>query len=226
MPSPSSPKILTLSGWLQAAESLDGILGGSQPFRYDGFATAGAAIAALAQEQPDIVIGWSLGGVLAVQALAHAEYKPKKLILIGAAYQFLASGDEGDGVTATAYHQLAQDYQSNPTVFMRRMQAMLQYGAATHILCPLAEDAANPSHWLPWLEHLAHSSFATFTPRHQPDVLVIHGMKDIIIPPLQAKYWHRLFPKAKVLMLPEISHAPHHQAPELIRRVIADFMGE
>ncbi len=218
-------RVIGLSGWLQPAESLKGLTLEMEMFDYSAYPNIAEASVALAALQPDIVIGWSLGGVVTVQALAQPNYRPTKLILLGAAYQFIASAAVPEACKPAEAQALRDQYSADPQAFAKRLQLMLMYGAKMESpSCPLSKNITETARWLPWLDHLAASSFEGFVPPYQPEVLVVHGAADIVIPAAQAKYWSRIFPQVQVMILPEVSHAPHVQAPEWVQRTVLEFM--
>ncbi len=218
--------IVGISGWLQPADALNGIMPGIKPFRYDHLDKR-QCMQGLAELNPEVVIAWSLGGVLAVQALMHPQYRPRKLILIAAPFQFLASQDFPDGMLLEDYEAFRRDYIDNPKSAARRLQLLSNYGLAEDTpLCPLADNAEETKLWLPWLEHLAATNFSRSKYAHQPEVLLVQGGKDAICAPGQSKHWARIFPWAQVLMLPRSAHAPHMQDTVMLRRTVAEFLND
>lgn len=219
-------KILGISGWLQPPTALNDIVPGIAPFRYDQFGVdKRKLIQALGEIQPEVVIGWSLGGVLAVQGLLHPHYRPRKLVLISVPYCFLESEEVPEGMPIPDYEAFRRGYMEDPERISRRLQLLTNHGMPEDFpLCPAAENVEEEANWLPWLEHLAATDFSLSKYQHQPEVLLIHGGKDAICSPGQGKYWARLFPRAQVLVLPKAAHAPHVQAAPQVRRAIEEFM--
>lgn len=217
--------IVGLSGWLQPEDTLRELVSGIEVLRYDALADMRALTKILAAKQPEVVIGWSLGGVLAVQALQHPQYRPRKLVLLGSPFRYLASEEVPEGVTEEVYQALHRDYQDNPKHLAKRLQLAINAGLAPETsLCPLVENYYDTKAWLPWLEHLAAASFVDAQFAYQPEVLVIYGQKDAIISPAQGKYWPRIFPQAQVVVIPEASHAPHIQAREVVQQMVTEFI--
>lgn len=217
-------KTLSLSGWLQPPEALDALVSDVQPFRYDHLAGLDAVLPALAAEDPETVIGWSLGGVLAAEALIRGEYRPRKLVLIATPYRFLASPEVPDGMSMADYEAFRQGYTMNPKVTARKLQLLSNHGMPeADDICPLAENAEEVEIWLPWLTHLAAADFSAAKIEKAPEILIVQGSKDAICAPAQAKYWPRIFPNAKVLILPRASHAPHRQDALTLQPMLSEF---
>jgi pimeloyl-ACP methyl ester carboxylesterase len=232
-------KILSLSGWLQPTDTMQEAFPQAQPVCYDTLPNIQAVAEALAVEKPDAVIGWSLGGVLALQALQHAECRPKKIIILGSPFQFMASAEVPEGAKLEDYESIRSGYEQDPMRLARRLQGAVNAGMTEDsLLCPLAPNAEDKAAWMPWLMHLKESSFGSLTEQGEVrsggersvgglppvELLVIHGGLDMVVSPAQAKYWNRIFPKVQVMILPQASHAPHIQAKELVQHAVTEFL--
>lgn len=210
-------KTLLLSGWLQAAESLQKLAPDAQMLDYSAYADGESALQAISEIRPDCVIGWSLGGILALHAMQEAQYRPEKIILIGTPYQFMASPEMPSGCSAELFAQIRREYISNPKHYARRFQRLLVHDAEDESKkCLLHPDAEDAGKWLHWMDYLADSSFHGWSAPYQPEVRIIHGMKDAVIPVAQAKYWNRIFPQVQVMVLPEMAHALTRDAAQMI----------
>lgn len=218
-------KIISLSGWLQPTDTMQDAFPEAQPMRYDTFPNMKEFTEALVAEKPDAVIGWSLGGVLAIEALKHPEYRPQKIILLGSPFQFLASAEVPEGAKPEDYASIENGYQQDQLATAKVLQGALNRGMpAGYALCPISENAGDVKAWLPWLKHLKTTSFVQMQAVHQPEILVIHGAQDVVVSPAQAKCWSRIFPKVQVMIVPQASHAPHMQAKEIVQQAVTDFL--
>ena len=90
--------ILCLSGWGQKSESLQAIFNDFGKnyqiinFDYNQFSSIESLFTELSNLdiQPEIIIGWSLGGQLAIRSILAKIFKPKLLILLATPFQFVA----------------------------------------------------------------------------------------------------------------------------------------
>ena len=56
-------------------------------------------------------------------------------------------------------------------------------------------------------------------------VSLIWGAQDRILSPAQGRWLKRQLPQAQFHLLPEVGHAPQEEAPELVNKIIIDFLG-
>jgi pimeloyl-[acyl-carrier protein] methyl ester esterase len=191
----------------------------AEVLEYAVFVSPEAALEAIAAFQPEHLVGWSLGGVLAVEALRQHQLPLKCLELWSTPFQFMADDAFHCGCATAEYQRIKEEYHHQPRRFISRFQKLLLHGQRPlPEAIPDAESKAeDTTRWGMWLEYLAASSFVGVGSSIQPDaVKIIHGMADAIISSRQAKYWQRIFPNATVILLPEMGHAPHLH-PQFLR---------
>jgi pimeloyl-ACP methyl ester carboxylesterase len=129
----------------------------------------------------------------------------------------MTSPEIPEGCSQEMFAQIREEYCDNPRNYAKRFQRLLVHDAEkTSAKSILHADAANTQKWLYWLDYLAESSFHGWSAPYQPEVKIIHGMKDAVIPSAQAKYWSRIFPQVQVMLLPEMAHALTQNAIEII----------
>lgn len=81
-------RALVFSGWGHKPDAINGIIppeiGEVVNFDYRALRDGNEVIARLREQhpEPDVVIGWSLGGLLAVRAVAEGALHPKLLVLL------------------------------------------------------------------------------------------------------------------------------------------------
>lgn len=204
-------KTLVLSGWIQSPKALEMIFPGAETLDYSDLHSAEAVFQKISEIGPERLVGWSLGGVLAAQAVISGKISPKHLILLAVPYQFMADEQITEGCSEELWHTIRRDYQADAMGYARQFQRYVMHGHSRALGKPeLHADAANIHRWLPWLDYLAESSFVRAGEAVvQPETTTIfHGVNDAVISATQAKYWSRIFPKSSVILLPETSHAP------------------
>lgn len=207
---------LILSGWTQPVDALSHIAPGPLTFDYSDYANAEAAIEALSRLEPTHVIGWSMGGQLALRAIAAGALDSKHLTLIAAPHRFV--GENGMG--AETFRLFRESYAADPARTKMRFHGLIAKGdrAFRQIMellghHPKVEEVAR---WMPWLDDLAAHELNTTALANLPPTLIIHGMNDQIVPHAQGEQLARLLPNAQLNSWAEVGHAPHlHDAARL-----------
>lgn len=212
---------LLLSGWAQPADALSRITAGDM-YDYSEHDTAETAIAALAQfKGHELVIGWSLGGQLALRAIAAGALAPKQLVLIGAPARFV--GKHGMGEQTFALFR--ESYAKDPARTKDRFRALIAKDDlhAKAVMAALRDhaDVQNALRFLPWLDELEKFDVATLDLSQAPRTLILHGMNDAIVPYTQGEILVELLPHATLHGMAGVGHAPHLSEPARVREEIA-----
>lgn len=218
-------KTLTLSGWTQPADALARALPGEYDvFDYSDYASPEASFEGLKKHfaHADSVIAWSMGGQLALRAIAAGALKPKQLTLLGVPWRFV--GAEGMGLRT--FELFRDNYSADPARTKERFHALVAMGDAHHRRIkreldhhPKVEDAAR---WLPWLDELGRHALSVTGFENIPPTLIIHGRGDAIVPHAQARKLYGMLPGATLSVWKDAGHAPHlHDTPRLIQEIQA-----
>ncbi len=217
-------KILTLSGWTQPADALLTIAPKADIFDYIEHSPESVH---QHRESYDLVIGWSLGGVLARQMLSSGAISADAFVSIASPYQFVRDDHWYDAMPPDTFEQFYTNFETDTMRTAQRFSGLLAKGDV-HAKAIMSEMANHPrledtQHWLRWLDFLGGYSARHHDYKGLPKTLIIHGAQDVIIPATQANKLAETL-SAKLHMLPDAGHAPHlHDAPE-IRRIIEDFV--
>ena len=219
--------IITLPGWGQPADVLKGIAPEATHVDWSVLADVHAVCHWLSQNTPapDVAVGWSLGGWLLLQALAAEACIPKKLVLLGAPVQFVSDANFEHGMDSWVYDQFLLNYKENPARTASRFGGLISKGdtharriLVDHLHTPYATDVEA---WLPWLQRLGADKAGSLQYFPQiPELHIVHGDQDAIVPHAQAQVLADLVSGAQVHILPGCGHAPHWHAPDYIRALI------
>lgn len=216
---------LLLSGWMQPIDALAHLEAGATLFDYSEYGNADAAIAHMASINPSRVIGWSMGGQLALRAMMAGAIAPKHLTFIAAPIQFVSDA-EVKGMDPFTFRQFRDNYASDPARTKTRLHGLVAtgdrdmkrvMGSLSHH--PKVEDV---DHWLPWLDDLGAQRLTATVLASAPPTLIIHGMSDVVVPFTQSEHLARILPRAQVNAWAEVGHAPHvHDAARLRAEIAA-----
>lgn len=206
---------LTLSGWSQPADALNRALAlpDAASLNYSDYATLEQSFAGLAPYQASAhVIGWSLGGLLALHAIAAGVLKPQRLTLIATPYQFVSGQGFDGGMDPVTFQQFRESYARDAARTSRRFDALIAKGdsEAGRITRALAEYAMPPERerWLPWLDRLGQDSLRGMDLSATPATRLIHGTADAIVPIAQGEMLAQRLPNATLLRWEGTGHAP------------------
>lgn len=219
--------ILTLTGWCQITEALDDVLPpGAQVthFPYHNLPDLPAVFNALKAlpMQPDAVVGWSLGGRIAAQAVAKRILTPKRFIQIASVFRFVPGSGLDNAAQKELYgfHNL---FRQSPEQARQQLMDIIVSGdsRADEVRAVLRCDTAHDSEWQNWL---ISSRFGAdgIDFSSMPRTLLIHGGNDRLVSLSHSLLYKEGIPHARLEVLHGCGHAPHLHAPEKIRALIAE----
>ncbi len=218
---------LTLTGWGQMPDVLDSIVPAGCRINHFPYYTAPDRDTALNNldklpEQPQVVVCWSLGGRIAVHAIAKKRLNPKLLVLIGSSFRFVP-GRGLDRLAGGEPFAFADLYRNSPKTARERLEAAIADGdtCAKVVRAALKQDSDHDKEWLHWLHELRFGCDELDLTR-MPRTLVIHGHKDAVVNVEQAGLFMARIPNVRVEIMPEAGHAPHLHCPAKIREIIRD----
>lgn len=222
-----SDQTLILSGWAQPADALAHLAEDAVLFDYSDHPSPAAAMEALSIIRPARAIGWSMGGQLALRAIAAGALAPGHLTLIGTPLRFV--GEHGMG--AETFRLFRESYASDPARTKTRFHALIAKGdkAARQVMELLGHHpgVGETSRWLPWLDDLGGHEIAPETLASAPPTLIIHGMNDAIVSHAQGELLARAMPNAQLNSWADVGHAPHlHDAARLKAEISAHRGGK
>lgn len=174
--------------------------------------------------------GWSLGGMLALQAARLAPQKISRLILVGATPSFMQRDDwhsaQAPELLATFIDAIARD----ATTTLQHFIALLNQGDAqarplmraltSRILGSALPDTTTLTRGLGWLRDVdLRAQIASIT----TPTLLIHGERDPLMPLTAAQWLTSRLPNARLETFPNAAHAPFLTDPERFATLLTDF---
>lgn len=221
--------ILTFSGWSRPADALRPLAPSADTFDY--FDAGRPDIRAIAAQLPrrdyDLVIGWSLGGVLARRLLQTGHLRARAFVSLSAPLQFVRDTRVRDAMPPETFERFYTNYRDDPARTAARFHGLLVKNDRHHrrILGELTHHprVQEADAWLRWMDFLATYSALDHRYDALPPSLLIHGAGDAIVPVAQAYHLSEHLGAAALHVLPHCGHAPHHHDPDGLRRRIAAF---
>lgn len=216
-------RTVTLAGWGQPYDALNHLAPDAIAIDYAHAANASEAMRMIAAEAKDAerVIGWSLGGQLAVRAIAAKLLQPKQLVLIATPYQFVV-----DGIGRETFEKFFANYKTNPRRTLHKAWELLHYedSQADYISDQLAEfdkDQVLAKDWLRWLSLLGEFSCEALDFTGFPPTLLVHGKRDVVVPCAQSERMAARIAGAQLELWDECGHAPHLHDAQRLKKLIA-----
>jgi len=181
-----------------------------------GPCTLGEAAEALAGDW-DLVAGWSLGGLAALEALRRNLIRPRGLILIGTPPSFLARPTYPEGQEATVLEAFRAGLADDPAATLRRFYALQFRGeqaprsawAPTSVRDRFLANRADPAALARWLDVLAATDLTAEPPALKLPVLVLHGEADAVVSPAAVAFFRNLGEAVSTHIVSGAGHAPH-----------------
>lgn len=176
-----------------------------------------------------VLVGWSLGGMLALEACARG-FRPRALVLIAACASFCRRPDYALGWPAAVVRGMRQRLKAQPKQVVQDFyQRLLAAGEQDWqepltALLPRGLDAS----WLAsGLDYLQHTDLR---PRlgqvAAGQIVVVQGAADRILEPAQAYFLQAELPGSRLLMLPDTGHAPMVSRSPEVNELLATLLGD
>lgn len=232
-----SKKILCLTGWGQKKDSLEFIFKESffDPFFVSSLDYSALNSAAdLFREidahklNPDILIGWSLGGQLAIRLIAEKILSPKFLILLAPPFQMIKDERIQAGMSRTTFAEFYKNFSEAPDQTLKQFAILTAMNDknALDIAKTLDISDRNFEQLKLWLEELSHFSCFDVNFLQIPKTLLIHGAGDMIVHVSQAEYFKQRIKNCRLEIFQNCGHAPHLSDIKKLRKQISDFLKE
>jgi len=175
---------------------------------------------AAALPQDALLVGWSLGGQLALQLAAGRALRVRALVLIATTPRFVRGPDWPHGLPAEVLERFAAQLQSDPQRTLEEFLELQVRGSAepAAVLAELrqaVQTRAAPPALAAGLAMLRDNDLRELARGLTVPTLVIAGQYDRVTPPSAARALSELMPHAQCLALPRAGHAPflsHRQA--------------
>lgn len=219
----------TLSGWGQPHDALKSIAPNALHIDYARHSSVQAALLDIAAQTKDMdaLIGWSLGGQLAVRAIVSGMIKPRFLVLIASAYQFVANGSTELGMERFTYEKFRDNYERDPKRTLNKAWELIAFddihaSRVREQLSAQDKEVVLAKPWHQWLVALEDFSFEGADFSKLPPTLIIHGDNDVVVEIAQSERFVQDIEQAQLLSFTGCGHAPHWHNSHAVKQAIAE----
>lgn len=174
-------------------------------------------LATLAGQLPDAgtVLGWSLGGQLAMQLALDYPEKVARLVLVATTPCFVQQPDWPHALDATTVRQFNDDFAAHPAQIAKRFVALQAMGEPDRRgVTKVLNGALAPleATHLPALAHglglLSALDLRARVPAIECPVRIFHGSRDALMPVAAAHWLADHMPCARLTEFTDAGHAP------------------
>jgi len=179
-----------------------------------------------------LLVGWSLGVQVALQAFPALRSRLAALVLVGGTPRFTAGDDFPHGQAPLEVKgmglRLRRDYQKTMGEFFKGMFAegeleAAQYQRIVHEIV-MGGRSPDPGAVRQALQILSSVDLREGLPAVDRPVLLVHGELDTICPAAASTYMAERLPVATLRIMAGCGHAPFMTRPEEFNRVVREFL--
>lgn len=203
--------------------------GGREPLPHNSLQSWADDLAAALPDNTTL-LGWSLGGQVAMRAALDHPHRISRLILLAATPRFIAGDGWEHGMAASDLQEFGEALIADPQATLLRFlslqtrgmagqKAMLQQLRQTFLAAPQAEAEVLSS----GLDILRDTDLRRALPQLSQPSLVIHGTHDTLTPAAAGVWLARTLPHAQYIELAHAAHAPHLSHADAVAAGIGRF---
>lgn len=190
-----------------------------------------AVVGLIASHLPErcLLMGWSLGGMLAVQLAHRYPQKISRVVTLTTNAKFVASRDYVTAMPLAINRQFNKGFAQDAAATLKLFSGLLAQGdsnerALLKQVRQLANAGAVNHNWLAALELLAHlDNRDAFAQLHQPGLHLL-AEKDVLVPATAANTLKVLNPQQHVQVIPGAAHAVHWGHTAQVMQLLRQFL--
>jgi non-heme chloroperoxidase len=174
------------------------------------------------------LVGWSFGGLTAMQAAISHGGRLARLVLVNAAGpKYLATDDFPHGHSEEALQGFLAREREETAAFRRFcMEAMPHVPYDDLVTDWLWSESMRTPSWAaaPMLEAYARADLRDGLAAIRARTLILHGAHDVFCAPEAARYVAEHIAGAELVEFPDCGHSPHYEAPERFMAALRGFL--
>jgi pimeloyl-[acyl-carrier protein] methyl ester esterase len=175
-----------------------------------------------------VLVGWSLGGMLLLEALSQGPLTPAGLVLVATPASFCQRPDHPFGQTTAAVRALRrtvrEDSRRGLADFVTRCLAPEEANFREELLQEF-QPRKNGANLAAGLDYLLNTDLRPHLSRVQEGALIIQGDQDAIVPPTQAEVLRQFLKNSQVVEFFGTGHAPFLTQAATCNEVLEKIVG-
>ena len=177
------------------------------------------------------VVGWSLGGEVALAWARRAPHQVGRLALIGTTPCFTSRPGWPCATAPAVLREFGRSLAADRAGTLARFAAVQAKGDArarqfVSVMRQLSEGSATDDVLGAGLDVLANADLRRELPRVKQPALILHGARDRIVPPAAGRRLAAALPNARFSLLRACGHAPFLSQPARVARELRKFFDE
>jgi len=171
---------------------------------------------------PDVVIGWSLGGQIALRLIQHKIFTPKLLVLIAPPFQMVKDSRIQAGMSLKTYNDFFNNLSQAPDATLKKFSVLsiMNDKNKSQIIKNLEISDENHQKLLIWLQELKDFSCFDFDFTNIPPTLFYIGAGDMVVHSSQSKYFADRINDFELHIFDNCGHAPQLSNKELFNEIL------
>jgi pimeloyl-[acyl-carrier protein] methyl ester esterase len=175
-----------------------------------------------------LLVGWSLGAMLALVVASRHARKVSGLLLIGVTPRMTRTDNWPHGMEAAALKNFLQTFEENPKRVERRFLALQLLGDRNHkdvshvLESALCDIAACQQELRNGLDILARTDLLSIPMPVNIPVHILHGENDALMPVGAARWLHNIIPESHLHLVKDAGHAPLFSQPGALAELVRE----
>ena len=173
---------------------------------------------------PQVVIGWSLGGQIALRLIQHKIFTPKLLVLIAPPFQMVKDARIQAGMSIKTYNEFFDNLSKAPDATLKKFSilSIMNDKNKSQIIKNLEISDENHQKLIIWLQELKDFSCFDFDFANMPPTLFYIGAGDMVVHNSQSKYFADRIDDFELHIFDNCGHAPHLSDKELFNNILIE----
>ena len=173
---------------------------------------------------PEVIIGWSLGGQIALRLIQHKIFNPKLLVLIAPPFQMVKDARIQAGMSIKTYNEFFDNLSKAPDATLKKFSilSIMNDKNKSQIIKNLEISDENHQKLIIWLQELKDFSCFDFDFTNMPPTLFYIGAGDMVVHNSQSKYFADRINDFELHIFENCGHAPPLSDKELFNNILIE----